>query len=69
MTKSEHAALIRSLLSMQRRCDAIAERLGGDCSGDPETDPATAVHCVSAALETAMQAVDDQRFIFAQDEC
>lgn len=68
MTKSQHAALIRSLLSMQRRCDAIAERLGGDYSGDPETDPATAVHCVSAALETAMQAIDDERFIYHCEE-
>ena len=64
MTKSEHAALIRTLLSMQRRCDAIVERLDAkaNLTGDePEDmpDPATAIHCVSAALETAMDAVDD----------
>lgn len=68
MTKTQHAALVRSLLSMQRRCDAIADRLGIDHGATAETDPGMAVHCVSAALETAMQAADDQRFIFAQDE-
>jgi hypothetical protein len=58
MTNSQHAALIRSLLSMQRRCDALAERMGVDFDADPETDPAMAIHCVSASLEMAMQAAD-----------
>lgn len=58
MTKSQHTALIRTLLSMQRRCDAIADRMGVDFDADCETDPAMAVHCVSASLEMAMQAAD-----------
>jgi hypothetical protein len=58
MTNSQHAALIRTLLSMQRRCDTLAARLNDAYDGDPETDPGTAIHCVSASLEMAMQAVD-----------